>query len=78
MTFGNNLQADITLIEADEIDCSGQRPSLITGRAPSEITAQQAQLPLLRTLISRSRECIGLVADAEAVHCPSCLLNAWA
>ena len=64
------MQADITLIEADEVDCSGQRPSLITGRAPLEVSAQQPQLPLLRALMSRSKECIGLVADPEAVSWP--------
>jgi hypothetical protein len=57
------MQADVMLIEAGEVDCTGQGLSFITGRAATGGAIQQPQLHSLRDLAGRSRQCVALVPD---------------
>ena len=61
------MQADVTLVEADEVDCTGLGLSFVTGRQPPGAVVQQPQLPQLRSLLSRSNQCVGLLADSQKV-----------
>ena len=69
------MQADITLVEADELDCTGQALSLITGRAHA---GGHPQLPRLRELLSRSKRSLILAPNRETVSLFSTCLTSSA
>ena len=63
------VQADMTLLEADELDCSGSELALITGRAREDM-AQQPQLGQLRRLLDKTTQCLMFAAGREMVSAP--------
>lgn len=58
----------MSLLEADEVDCTGANLSIITGRAYEGPSTQQPQLPLLRQLLARSKEVVAIVPGPERVR----------
>ena len=69
------MQADITLVEADELDCMGQALSLITGRTHA---GGHPQLQRLRELLSKSKRSLVLAPNRETVSLFSTCLTSSA